>query len=49
MSLIKDIAIGTVVFFGLYFLAKKGVELKNSAETKAAEGCGCGNGAIEVN
>jgi len=31
------------------FINKKYVESKDSAETKSAEGCGCGNGAIKVN
>jgi hypothetical protein len=30
------------------FINKKYVE-SQSAETKSAEGCGCGNGAIKVN
>tara|TARA_B100002019_G_scaffold270524_1_gene264174 strand:+ start:744 stop:890 length:147 start_codon:yes stop_codon:yes gene_type:complete len=48
MRLLGIAFIASLVLIPLY-ANKKYVESKDSTETKAAEGCGCGNGVIEVN
>jgi len=48
MRLLGIAFIASLVLIPLY-ANKKYVESKDSTETKASEGCGCGNGVIEVN
>ena len=39
--MLKDIAIGFVVFLGLSAVSKKILEYRNKEESQSAEGCGC--------
>tara|TARA_A100001201_G_scaffold42714_1_gene43476 strand:- start:21709 stop:21864 length:156 start_codon:yes stop_codon:yes gene_type:complete len=48
MRLLGIAFLASLVLIPLY-ANKKYVESQNSTETKSAEGCGCGNGVIEVN